>query len=105
MLQYLRTAIYLIAAAAIWFSEDVIFSIAFHFNGGQTALVTVYFAALFGGAIWFIVRTYQHASASTGRTDLPIGRIVAMAPMLVVLVGSFAALPVVMAALVLGRVL
>jgi len=102
---HLRTAIYLSAAAVIWFAEDGVFSVAFRFNAAQIAVVTVYFAALFAGAIWLIRRTYLRTGMEEPSEDLPISRIVSMAPVLVVLVGSFAALPIFMIVLVAGAVL
>lgn len=102
---HVRTILYLIAAGIIWFAEDVIFSRAFGFNPGQVTLLTVYFAALFAVSIWLVVRLYQKVAADSEIPELVPARAVAMAPVIMVLVGSFAALPVLVLVLILGSVL
>ena len=107
MFKHARTVTYLAAAGAIWFAEDVVFSRAFGFGVAQTAVVTLYFIALFAIAFWSVIRTYRRMEASPASDDLdfPIARIVSMAPVITVLLGSFAALPIFMFVLIAGAVL
>lgn len=108
MLRHTRTPAYLLAAGAIWFAEDVVFTRAFGFNAGQSAVVTIYFLALFVGAILFAVKTYRRAKADGDRgqpSELSIDRIIAVAPVLTVIVGSFAALPIIVLVLIGGYLL
>jgi len=107
VLRYWRTALYLGAAGAIWFAEDVVFSRALGFGIAQTAVVTAYFIGLFIAALWFIVKTLARIERDQRPQDetIPVTRLVAMAPVLTVLLGSFAALPIFMLVLILGAVL
>lgn len=104
MTGHIRTAAYLVAAAAIWFAEDGVFSTAFGFNAIQTAVVTLYFVALLVAALWLVRRTYRAMRESGSVSDLSLSRAVAMAPVAVVLIGSFAALPIFMIVLLAGAV-
>jgi hypothetical protein len=99
-----RTIIYLAAAGAIWFAEDLVFSRAFGFNLLQTAVVTLYFIILFGLAVRFVLETYRSLEQNPQATesDFPIARVVSMAPIITVLLGSFAALPIFMLVLIVG---
>lgn len=95
------------AAGAIWFAEDLVFSRAFGFGIAQTAIVTLYFLILFGLAVRFIIRTYKRLEATpeNSESDFPIARVVSMAPIITVLIGSFAALPIFMLVLIAGALL
>lgn len=106
MIRHWRTVAYLLAAAIIWFAEDFAFSRGLGFNAAQTAVVTIYFLVLFVGAVWFICRTHARLSASTTPDEhLSVARVVSMAPVVTVLLGSFAALPVIVLVLLLGTIL
>ncbi len=107
MLTHARTVLYLAAAGAIWFAEDVVFSRAFGFNLAQTAVVTLYFVILFGLAVRFVIHTYRRLNSSprSADADYPIAKVVSMAPVIAVLLGSFAALPIFMFVLIAGALL
>lgn len=107
MLHHWRTGLYLLAAALIWFAEDYVFTRGLGFNAGQTAVVTVYFVGLFAAAMLFVQKTMQRLAQTRpgDPEDIPITRILAMAPVLTVILGSFAALPIIILVLLAGSVL
>lgn len=100
MLSTVRSAIYLGAAIAIWFGEDLVLSRAFGFGVAQTAAVTIYFVCLLLVAVRLVMGAYQR----TGEAAFPWTRAAPMAPVLVVLVGSFASLPIFVIVLVVGAI-
>jgi len=106
VLKFGRTALYLAAAAAIWFTEDIVISLQLGFSAAQTTVLTAYFVLLFAGAVWLVVRTYRRLdSGGAGSSEFPLARVIAMAPAFTLVVGSFAALPVIMLVLALRSVL
>lgn len=108
MLQQLRTALYLLAAGIVWFAEDFVFSRGLRFNAAQTAVVTLYFLALFGSAVWLVLRTHRRLAGAVtlpGPEDFTVARLVSLAPVLTLVVGSFAALPVIILVLLAGSIL
>lgn len=106
MFTHARAIIYLFAAGVIWFAEDAVFSRGLGFDLAQTAIVTVYFIALFALAVWFLLAMYRKQQAGEIRAgDLPVARILSMAPVLTLIVGSFAALPVFILVLIAGSIL
>ncbi len=102
MLGYWRTALYLCAAGAIWFAEDAVFSLAFRFGILQTCIVTVYFVGLFICAVWYVFKLSRQGLNAPSESELPIAKIVSMAPVLAVVLGSFAALPIFLLVLLVG---
>jgi hypothetical protein len=103
-LAYWRTALYLAAAAVIWCAEDVLFTRALGFGTVQIAVVSAYFVLLFATAILMTVHFYRHSTAGkpAARAALPATRLVAAVPVLVVILGSFLALPVILFTLLVG---
>lgn len=108
MWQYWRTALSLATAAVIWFGEDFLFTRGLGLGRAQTAVVSAYFVALFIAALWAIRRLYSglsRAPQTSGELEdggIPIARLISLAPMLVVVLGSFVALPVIILTLVIG---
>jgi hypothetical protein len=107
VLAHVRPILYLTASGLVWFAEDYLFTRGLRFNAAQTVVVTVYFVALFGAAVRFILLAYARADKGvpSGSNDISPDRLVAMAPVFTLIVGSFAALPMLMLVLVLGAVL
>jgi hypothetical protein len=105
VLTHTRTVVYIAASAAIWFAEDYVFTRALGFNAAQTAVVTAYFVALFAVAIRLVFRARSRARAGgyTGG-EFTVAKLVSMAPALTLVVGSFAALPVIIGVLVAGSI-
>lgn len=107
MLTHVRPILYLTAAGVVWFAEDYLFARGLRFNAAQTVVVTVYFVALFGAAVRFILLAYARAGKGlpSDPNDISPDRLVVMAPAFTLIVGSFAALPMLMLMLVLGAIL
>jgi hypothetical protein len=101
---HLRTAIYLIAAAVVWFAEDGLFSIALRFNALQTTIASVYFVTLLATAVWLVVRAYRRTSTDSAAAKQLL-RMATFAPMAVVIVGSFLALVIFMTILIVSAAL
>ena len=100
MIARVRTPAYMLASLVIWFAEGYVFTRAFAFNLAQTAVVAVYFLLLFAGAVWLSVRFARRVDPSD--ESIPVARLISLAPVLVLVVGSFAALPVFMLVLIAG---
>lgn len=102
-----RTGVYLVAAAAIWFAEDYVFTRGLGFDGVQTGIVTIYFVLLFATAIAFILRATRRMrnDPSSAQGEFSATRLLSMAPAMTVIIGSFAALPILILVLALGSVL
>jgi ABC-type nickel/cobalt efflux system permease component RcnA len=104
--KHARTVLYLVAAGIIWFAEDVVFTRGLGFDAAQTSVVTTYFVLLFAVAIWFIVRTYRRGQSRPASEDEPpLAKVISMAPALTLIIGSFAALPVIILVLMAGSIL
>ena len=95
------------AAAAIWFAEDYVFTRGLGFDGVQTGIVTLYFVLLFAAAIAFILRATRRMDndPSSAQSDFSAARLISMAPAITVIIGSFAALPILILVLALGSIL
>ena len=95
----IRSGVYLLASAVIWFAEGTVFSIFLGFTRVQIALMGAVYLALFaiGVRAIFVMSRQQF--------DLPRWRILAMGPMLVLVIGSFISLPIMAFIALLGAIL
>ncbi|GAC1325815.1 MAG: hypothetical protein NVS2B16_14870 [Chloroflexota bacterium] len=99
----IRSVLYLVGACAMWVIEGFVFSRFLDFSVWQTALMVTVYVIFFGVAAWALLsrlRAYPGDVAS-----LPLWRYASLAPMLAMVLGSFASLPVLLAISVLGKVL
>jgi hypothetical protein len=96
----LRAYIYLAAAGVIWLIEGFLFSHYLAFAPWQTALLALIYLGLYAVALHFFLASLRN-HADTG--DLSPWRAVSLAPMLVVLLGSFASLPLILLVAILGK--
>lgn len=95
----IRSGIYLLASAVVWFAEGTVFSIFLGFTHAQIVLMAAVYLALFATGVRAIfVMSHQ-------QSDLPRWRILAMGPMLVLVIGSFISLPIMAFIALLGTIL
>lgn len=94
-----RAVLYLLASGAIWLAEGFLFSRFLGFSAWQTVLMTLVYLALFSAAATWLLRLY----ATDSMDELPVWRHLSLAPMLVVILGSFASLPIVLLILAAGK--
>lgn len=94
---------YLAAAGLVWLAEGFLFSRFLGFLPWQVGVMVVLYLALFGYAVRLLGHGLRTATAE--ETNSPAWRLVSLAPMLAVIVGSFASLPILLLIAVLGRVL
>lgn len=97
----IRAILYLLAAGAVWLAEGFLFSYFLRFHLWQTALMAALYAVLFLLAVRLLldqVRSYERAG-----TELDVWRYLSLAPILTVVVGSFASLPVLLLIAAVGK--
>jgi hypothetical protein len=97
----IRATIYLATAGIVWLVEGFLFSYFLRFALWQTVLMAIIYVALFLIATRYLI-------AFAGRQHGPEAQIaywryLSLAPMLTVVVGSFASLPLLLAILALGH--
>jgi hypothetical protein len=97
----IRAGIYVLAAGVIWLAEGVLFSRLLGFSHVQVALVAVLYVALFGIAVLQLVRSAGRQP--TGAGQLSPWRYISVAPMLVVVLGSFVSLPILLLIALIGK--
>jgi hypothetical protein len=96
----IRAILYLVFAGAIWFAEGYIFSRLLAFSAIQTALAGGCYLALYLAAAHRLVRAFK---SDLDAGDVARWRYLSLAPMLVVVLGSFASLPLMLVILGLGK--
>ena len=97
-----RAILYVGASALIWLAEGFLFSRFLDFSPWQTVLLGVVYLVLMGVALRALQRTWRQRSELSG--ELAAWRILSLAPMVTVIVGSFISLPIVLAVLALGKI-
>ena len=97
----IRASLYLLAAGAIWLAEGIVFGLMLQFRAWQVTLLVILYGVLLGAAAWYL---RQLRRAGTVPQDMARWRYLALAPAVAVVLGSFAALPLLMLVLVLGKV-
>jgi hypothetical protein len=96
----LRAYIYLAAAGVIWLIEGLLFSHYLTFAPWQTGLLALIYLGLYAIALRFFLISLRN---QPDNRDLPPWRVVSLAPMLVVLLGSFISLPLILLVAALGK--
>jgi hypothetical protein len=91
---------YVLVAGVVWFAEGFLFSRFFSFSVWQTALAAVFYLAVFIAAVMTLAR---RARGEYNVADVARWRLLSLAPMLVVILGSFVSLPVMLLVLALGK--
>jgi hypothetical protein len=98
----IRATAYLLVAGAIWFVEGFLFSRFLDFSTPQVVGMAIGYAALYACALWALL----HSAGPPGSDrDVAQWRYVSLAPMLTVVLGSFASLPIMIVIALLGKVL
>jgi high-affinity Fe2+/Pb2+ permease len=97
----IRASLYLIAAGAVWLTEGFVFSRFLRFSGWQTALMALVYVGLFLIAAWYLARFARRYRDPVD--GLAVWRLISLAPMIALLVGSFASLPILLLVAALGR--
>lgn len=97
----IRAALYLAAAGLVWLVEGFLFSYFLRFALWQTALMAIVYAGLFLIATRYLIAfaARQHSPEA----QVAYWRYLSLAPMLTVVVGSFASLPLLLGILALGH--
>ena len=97
-----RAIVYLVISGAIWLVEAFLFSRLLHFGPAEVVLVAVMYMALFSLAAVAFVRYAGNSGTREG--DLARWRLLAAAPMVVVIIGSFVSLPLLVLVAVINSV-
>lgn len=87
----------------VWLAEGFIFSRFLQYSAWQTALMAVLYVALFLGAVKYFARFARKYTAPV--EGISVWRLVSLAPMIAVILGSFISLPVLLLIAALGRVI
>lgn len=97
----IRAAIYLLVAGGLWMAEGFLFSRLLGFAPWQVAIMVIMYAGLFVAALALLVRFARRYHQT--EAELPIWRLISLAPMLLVVVGSFISLPLLLLIAGLGK--
>lgn len=97
----IRASLYVVAAGVIWVVEGYLFSRLLQMALWQTGLLMCVYLGLFVAAVAALWRAGHRRSLP--RQEAPVWRYLALAPMLVAIVGSFVSLPLVLLVALLGR--
>lgn len=98
----IRAYLYLFASGIIWLAEGFLFSRYLFLAPWQTGLLAVIYIALFAVAVNSLLRALRsHPPASPGVQQW---RWLALAPVAVVIVGSFLSLPLILLVVALGKI-
>ena len=97
----IRAVLYLGVAGATWMAEGFVFSRFLAFSRVQVGLMAVMYVTLFCVALAFLVRFA--GSVDLSDTELPVWRFLSLAPMLVLVVGSFLSLPLMLLIVAVSR--
>jgi hypothetical protein len=101
----LRAYLYLGGSGLIWMVEGFLFSYFLQFAAWQVALTACIYLALFLLAARFLLEALsRRAEDGSAGSDLATWRLVSLAPMATVIMGSFASLPLLLIVLALGRI-
>jgi hypothetical protein len=98
----IRAYLYLGFAGVVWLIEGFLFSHYLQFEPWQVVLTGLIYVALYGIVVINFSRSLR---AHQGDRESSAWRAVSLVPMLVVVVGSFASLPLIVAVAALGKVL
>jgi hypothetical protein len=98
-----RASLYVGASALIWFAEGFLFSRFLGFSIWQTATLGLFYVALFAASLWALRDVVRQGYESNG--SVTAWRMLSLAPMVTVIIGSFVSLPVVLLVLALGKLL
>lgn len=98
-----RAILYLFIAGLVWLVEGFLFSRLLHLGPAEIAVVVIMYAVLFSLAAGAFVR--YAGSSGTDQGDLARWRMLASAPMVVVIIGSFLSLPLVVLVAVINAVI
>ena len=99
----LRAYLYLVLSGIIWLVEGFLFSHYLEFRTLQIVLLGVLYVTLFALAATLFVRSLSQSPA--GDADLSPWRVVSLLPMVIVILGSFASLPLIILVAALGKVI
>jgi hypothetical protein len=97
----IRATLYVGASALIWLAEGLMFSRFLAFSVWQTTLLGLVYLALLGLSLSALQNAWRRQSELSG--DLAAWRLLALAPMVTTILGSFVSLPIVLFVLALGK--
>ena len=97
----IRAYFYLGASGVIWMIEGFLFSYYLGFHPWQVAVMAAIYVGLFVIAVRVLLKSLQ--SPDDVAPGTAAWRAVAVAPMLTVIIGSFASLPLILAVAALGK--
>jgi flagellar biosynthesis protein FliP len=97
----IRAVFYLAASALIWLAEGFLFSYFLQFQAWQVVLMAIVYSCLVAIAVQLLRR--QAATYVTESDRIAVWRYLSLAPMIVLVVGSFASLPILLVIAGLGK--
>lgn len=97
----IRAYLYLGAAGIIWLIEGFLFSYYLRFDPWQVAMMATVYVTLYAIAVWYFLRSLREPHER--ERDLSVWRMVSIAPMVVMVVGSFVSLPLILLVAALGK--
>ncbi len=97
----IRATLYLLAAGAIWLTEGFLFSRLLSFSPLQVVVLAAMYVVLFCLAVLLLVRFAGRYRPD--QSELSPWRYLSLAPMLVVVLGSFVSLPLLLVIALLGK--
>jgi len=97
----IRSALYVLASGVVWLVEGFLFSRLLALAAWQTGLLLFLYLALFAVAVAAFVRAAKRQPVSP--EGVAHWRSLALAPMLVAVLGSFVSLPLVLLIALLGK--
>jgi hypothetical protein len=102
-LPLLRAYGYLGVAGVVWLVEGALFGYFLRFVLWQLMVLLAIYTALLVVALRALLKNLNQPQVAGA--DVAVWRLVALAPMLVVIVGSFASLPILLIVALLGKIL
>lgn len=97
----IRAYLYLFAAGVIWLVEGFLFSRYLYLAIWQTAVLAILYVVLFGIAVSILMKSLRQQTR--GPEGVPPWRLLAYAPVLVTIVGSFVSLPLILLVVALSK--
>lgn len=99
----IRAVFYLVISAVIWLAEGFLFSYFLQFHTWQVILMAIVYCCLIALAVQLLRR--QTATYEVEGDQVAVWRYLSLAPMIVLIVGSFASLPILLLIAGLGKLI
>lgn len=97
-----RAYLYLLVSGIIWLVEGYLFSRYLFYAAWQTVLLGLLYLILFAVAVTVLLRAIHADDPSPN--GIPAWRLLAYAPVVVAIIGSFVSLPLILLVVALGKI-